>query len=216
MYIYIYTVYIYKNIILFNNKNNIHYFWLIGDYHHPTITAIPFLTKQLLAPRPSVEPWPRLGFPISLYLDARERRYVEEFNTSNFVAITKDWIAEIPAISKSRRLEDGKKNKTAIWIWNNREHDQESVDLGEPFQTIPCINQSRRAPPILVRSVAIARFNIDMVGYAFESFSTRRPWWKEFLKIKVEPIPEILMIVTWHISWLFEFSGRCLGYPLVI
>jgi len=30
------------------------------------------------------------GFPISLYLDAQERRYVEEFNTSNFVAITKD------------------------------------------------------------------------------------------------------------------------------
>jgi len=32
----------------------------------------------------------RAGFPISLYLDARERRYVEEFNTSNFIAITKD------------------------------------------------------------------------------------------------------------------------------
>lgn len=30
------------------------------------------------------------GYPISLYLDAREKRYVEEFNTSNFVAITKD------------------------------------------------------------------------------------------------------------------------------
>jgi len=30
------------------------------------------------------------GYAISLYLDARERRYVEEFNTSNFVAITKD------------------------------------------------------------------------------------------------------------------------------
>jgi len=30
------------------------------------------------------------GYPISLYLDARERRYIEEFNTSNFVAITKD------------------------------------------------------------------------------------------------------------------------------
>lgn len=30
------------------------------------------------------------GFPISLYLDARERKYIEEFNTSNFVAITKD------------------------------------------------------------------------------------------------------------------------------
>eukprot|EP00931_Biecheleriopsis_adriatica_P018579 TRINITY_DN12977_c0_g1_i2.p1 TRINITY_DN12977_c0_g1~~TRINITY_DN12977_c0_g1_i2.p1 ORF type:complete len:407 (-),score=68.13 TRINITY_DN12977_c0_g1_i2:87-1307(-) len=32
----------------------------------------------------------RRGFPISLYLDAKERRYIEEFNTSNFVAITKD------------------------------------------------------------------------------------------------------------------------------
>lgn len=30
------------------------------------------------------------GFAISLYLDSKERRYVEEFNTSNFVAITKD------------------------------------------------------------------------------------------------------------------------------
>eukprot|EP00931_Biecheleriopsis_adriatica_P053134 TRINITY_DN3105_c0_g1_i1.p1 TRINITY_DN3105_c0_g1~~TRINITY_DN3105_c0_g1_i1.p1 ORF type:complete len:359 (-),score=82.24 TRINITY_DN3105_c0_g1_i1:171-1247(-) len=28
------------------------------------------------------------GFPIGLYLDAREHRYIEEFNTSNFVAIT--------------------------------------------------------------------------------------------------------------------------------
>ena len=32
----------------------------------------------------------RKGYPISLYLDAVERRYIEEFNTSNFVAITKD------------------------------------------------------------------------------------------------------------------------------
>merc|ERR1719336_3227520 len=32
----------------------------------------------------------RMGYPISLYLDAKERKYVEEFNTSNFVAITKD------------------------------------------------------------------------------------------------------------------------------
>jgi branched-chain amino acid aminotransferase len=30
------------------------------------------------------------GFPIGLYLDAKEKRYVEEFNTSNFIAITKD------------------------------------------------------------------------------------------------------------------------------
>mmetsp|Transcript_129915 Transcript_129915/g.277400 ORF Transcript_129915/g.277400 Transcript_129915/m.277400 type:complete len:356 (-) Transcript_129915:268-1335(-) len=29
------------------------------------------------------------GFPIGLYLDAKEHKYVEEFNTSNFVAITK-------------------------------------------------------------------------------------------------------------------------------
>lgn len=32
----------------------------------------------------------RKGFAISLYLDSKERKYVEEFNTSNFVAITKD------------------------------------------------------------------------------------------------------------------------------
>eukprot|EP00929_Paragymnodinium_shiwhaense_P122049 TRINITY_DN9457_c0_g1_i1.p1 TRINITY_DN9457_c0_g1~~TRINITY_DN9457_c0_g1_i1.p1 ORF type:complete len:406 (-),score=84.03 TRINITY_DN9457_c0_g1_i1:413-1630(-) len=32
----------------------------------------------------------RKGFMISLYLDGKERRYVEEFNTSNFVGITKD------------------------------------------------------------------------------------------------------------------------------
>ena len=32
----------------------------------------------------------RKGYPISLHLDAVERRYIEEFNTSNFVAITKD------------------------------------------------------------------------------------------------------------------------------
>lgn len=30
------------------------------------------------------------GFPIGLYLDAREHKYIEEFNTSNFIAITKD------------------------------------------------------------------------------------------------------------------------------
>jgi len=30
------------------------------------------------------------GFPIGLYLDAKEHKYVEEFNTSNFIAITDD------------------------------------------------------------------------------------------------------------------------------
>lgn len=32
----------------------------------------------------------KLGFPIGLYLDPREGRYIEEFNTSNFVAISRD------------------------------------------------------------------------------------------------------------------------------
>mmetsp|Transcript_15401 Transcript_15401/g.33898 ORF Transcript_15401/g.33898 Transcript_15401/m.33898 type:complete len:350 (+) Transcript_15401:63-1112(+) len=30
------------------------------------------------------------GFPIGLYLDAKEKKYIEEFNTSNFIGITKD------------------------------------------------------------------------------------------------------------------------------
>lgn len=30
------------------------------------------------------------GYPIALYLDAKERKYIEEFSTSNFVGITKD------------------------------------------------------------------------------------------------------------------------------
>jgi branched-chain amino acid aminotransferase len=30
------------------------------------------------------------GFPIGLYLDAKEHKYIEEFNTSNFIGITKD------------------------------------------------------------------------------------------------------------------------------
>jgi branched-chain amino acid aminotransferase len=30
------------------------------------------------------------GFPISLYVDSREHKYIDEFGTSNFIAITKD------------------------------------------------------------------------------------------------------------------------------
>merc|ERR1712203_1064271 len=30
------------------------------------------------------------GLPIGLYLDAKEHKYIEEFNTSNFIAITHD------------------------------------------------------------------------------------------------------------------------------
>jgi len=41
------------------------------------------------------------GFPISLYLDARERRYIEEFNTSNFVAITKEGVYITPEAPRS-------------------------------------------------------------------------------------------------------------------
>lgn len=36
------------------------------------------------------------GFPIGLYLDAKHHRYIEEFNTSNFVAITKDNVYVTP------------------------------------------------------------------------------------------------------------------------
>jgi len=49
------------------------------------------------------------GFPISLYLDARERRYVEEFNTSNFVAITKDGTYVTP--NSPRSVLDSNTNK---------------------------------------------------------------------------------------------------------
>ena len=31
-----------------------------------------------------------MGFPINLYLDAKEHRYIDEFGTSNFIAITND------------------------------------------------------------------------------------------------------------------------------
>ena len=30
------------------------------------------------------------GYPIGLYLDAKEKRYIEEFSTSNFIAISED------------------------------------------------------------------------------------------------------------------------------
>lgn len=49
------------------------------------------------------------GYPISLYLDARERKYVEEFNTSNFVAITKDGKYITP--DASRTVLDSNMNK---------------------------------------------------------------------------------------------------------
>lgn len=38
----------------------------------------------------------KAGFPVCLYLDAKEHRYVEEFSTSNFVAITKSGVYLTP------------------------------------------------------------------------------------------------------------------------
>ncbi len=39
----------------------------------------------------------RAGYPVELYLDAREHRYVEEFATSNFIGITRDGRYVTPA-----------------------------------------------------------------------------------------------------------------------
>lgn len=49
------------------------------------------------------------GFMISLYLDAQERRYIEEFNTSNFIAITKD----------GKYLTTPQKNRSVLWSTTN-------------------------------------------------------------------------------------------------
>ena len=38
-----------------------------------------------------------LGFPINLYLDAKEHRYIDEFGTSNFIAITHDGVYVTPS-----------------------------------------------------------------------------------------------------------------------
>jgi len=43
----------------------------------------------------------KMGYPISLYLDGKERRYIEEFNTSNFVAITKEGTYLTPSAPRS-------------------------------------------------------------------------------------------------------------------
>jgi branched-chain amino acid aminotransferase len=50
-------------------------------------------------------------YPINLYLDAREHRYVEEFGTSNFIAITKNNTYVTP---KSKSILPSITNKTLM------------------------------------------------------------------------------------------------------
>lgn len=64
-----------------------------------------------------------MGFAISLYLDARERRYIEEFNTSNFVAITKDGKFITP-----------NSPRTILASNTNRVVQQLALDMGVPVE----------------------------------------------------------------------------------
>lgn len=66
------------------------------------------------------------GFPISLYLDAAERRYVEEFNTSNFVAITKDGKYVTPHAPRS-----------VLWSTTNSALRQIARDMGMTVEQRP-------------------------------------------------------------------------------
>merc|ERR1719517_393312 len=66
------------------------------------------------------------GFPISLYLDAKERRYVEEFNTSNFIAITKDGKYLTP--NSPRSVLDSNTNKVLRDL---------AADMGMPVEQRP-------------------------------------------------------------------------------
>lgn len=67
------------------------------------------------------------GYPISLYLDARERKYVEEFNTSNFVAITKD----------GKYLTTERKNRSVLWSTTNSALRQIAKDMGLTVEQRP-------------------------------------------------------------------------------
>jgi len=52
------------------------------------------------------------GFPIGLYLDSATRTYVEEFNVSNFVAITKDGKYLTPPAGKNTSVLDSVTNRS--------------------------------------------------------------------------------------------------------
>jgi branched-chain amino acid aminotransferase len=65
------------------------------------------------------------GYPITLYLDAREHKYVDEFGTSNFIAITKDRRYVTPA---SPSILPSITNKTLMAL---------AADLGLPVEKRP-------------------------------------------------------------------------------
>jgi len=74
----------------------------------------------------------RQGYPVELYLDAKEHRYVDEFATSNFVGITKDGRYVTP---NSRSVLPSVTNKTLMKI---------AADMGMiveerpiPFEELP-------------------------------------------------------------------------------
>ena len=65
------------------------------------------------------------GFPVELYLDAKEHKYVDEFATSNFIAIKKDGTYVTP---DSHSVLPSVTNNTLRQI---------AVDLGMPVETRP-------------------------------------------------------------------------------
>lgn len=65
------------------------------------------------------------GYPVELYLDAKEHKYIEEFATSNFIAITKDGKYVTP---KSESILPSVTNMTLRQI---------AEDLGMPVETRP-------------------------------------------------------------------------------
>lgn len=66
------------------------------------------------------------GYTISLYLDAAQQRYVEEFSTSNFVAITKDGTYVTPEAPRS-----------VLRSNTNRVLQQLAKDMGIPVEKRP-------------------------------------------------------------------------------
>ena len=67
------------------------------------------------------------GYPVELYLDAREHRYVEEFGTSNFIGITKDGRYVTP------------KSPSILASVTNDSLQQIARDLGLPVEVRPVL-----------------------------------------------------------------------------
>lgn len=59
------------------------------------------------------------GFTIALYLDSREHKYVEEFSTSNFIAISKDGAYVTP---KSDSVLGSVTNKVIVFSRSHLHH----------------------------------------------------------------------------------------------